>query len=122
MYFTKDHEWIKPLSDGTALIGISAYAAGTLGDIVFVELPEIGRVVRSGEAFCVVESVKAASDVYAPVACEVIEINSALASSPEMINADPQGEGFFCKVRLKDRKDLDGLMQDESYSAFVADL
>src|SRR5690606_11656650 len=97
MKFTKDHEWVR-LEGDVVTMGISKHAAEALGDVVFVETPEAGKSVSKGDSFAVVESVKAASDVYAPVSGEVIEGNAALASAPETVNADPEGEGWFAKI------------------------
>jgi glycine cleavage system H protein len=118
--FTKDHEWVR-LDGDLAVVGITDYAQSQLGDIVYVELPEIGRRVEQGKEAAVVESVKAASEVYAPVSGEVAEVNEALAADPAVVNADPTGEGWFLKLRLADPKDLDGLMSEEEYERFVAE-
>ena len=117
VYYTDEHEWISVEGDG-ATVGITDFAQGQLGDIVFVEVPEAGRQVsKSGEA-AVVESVKAASDVYAPVSGEVIEANQALGDEPALVNTDPEGEGWFYRLRLSDPSELDGLMDAEAYQAF----
>lgn len=121
MRFTKDHEWVV-LSGDVATIGITAHAAEQLGDVVFVETPEVGRTVKAGEAFAVVESVKAASDVYAPVAGEVVEGNAALANAPETVNADPEGEGWFAKIRVSDASQLDELMDRAAYDQYLTTL
>jgi glycine cleavage system H protein len=121
MRFTKDHEWIAPEGD-TAKVGISRYAAEQLGDVVYVEVPEAGKTLGKGEGLAVVESVKAASDVYAPVDAEVVEGNAALSTAPETVNQDPEGEGWFAKVRLKDPSQLDALMDRAAYDAFCASL
>jgi len=118
--FTKDHEWVRRDGD-LAVVGITDYAQSQLGDIVYVELPEIGRRVEQGKEAAVVESVKAASEVYAPVSGEVAEVNEALAAHPAVVNADPTGEGWFLKLRLADPKELDGLMNEEEYERFVAE-
>ena len=118
MRFTKDHEWVE-LAGDVATIGITAYAAEQLGDVVFVDLPQAGRTVAKGESVAVVESVKAASDIYSPASGEVIEANAALAESPGDVNADPMGEGWFLKLRLADPKELDGLLDDDAYKRFV---
>lgn len=116
-YFTEEHEWIDVDGD-TATVGITDFAQGQLGDIVFVEVPEAGQQVdKSGEA-AVVESVKAASDVYAPVSGEVIEGNQALVDDPALVNSAPESEGWFFKVRLSDPAQLDGLMDEAAYKAF----
>ncbi|ACG77005.1 glycine cleavage system H protein [Phenylobacterium zucineum HLK1] len=119
MRFTKDHEWVA-LDGDVATIGITAHAAEQLGDVVFVEVPEVGRQVKAGDAFAVVESVKAASDVYAPVTGEVVEANEALSGAPETVNAEPEAGGWFAKVRVADPAELDGLMDKAAYDAFVA--
>lgn len=117
VYYTKEHEWIRVEGD-SATVGITDFAQGQLGDVVFVEVPEAGRqVVKGGEA-AVVESVKAASDVYAPVSGEVTEGNQALVDDPALVNTDPEGEGWFFRLRLSDPSQLDGLMDAEAYKAF----
>jgi glycine cleavage system H protein len=122
MRFTKDHEWIEVDADGVAVIGVTAYAADQLGDVVFVELPEIGRQVKAGDGLAVVESVKAASDVYAPVAGEVTAVNDALGGAPETVNQSPEGDGWFAKVKLADASALDALMDRAAYEAYLASL
>ena len=119
MKFTKDHEWIK-LDGDVATVGITKHAADALGDVVFVEAPEAGKTVTKGDGFAVVESVKAASDVYAPVDGEVVEGNDALASAPETVNADPEGEGWFAKIKVSDASQLDALMDRAAYDAYLA--
>ena len=114
MRFTKDHEWVE-LTGDVASVGISAFAASQLGDVVFVELPEVGRAVAKGEAFAVVESVKAASDVYAPISGDVVEVNEALTSRPETVNEDAEGAGWFAKIRVSTPDELDGLMDRSTY-------
>lgn len=121
MHFTKDHEWVKVDGD-VATVGITKHAADQLGDVVFVEVPDAGRTVAQKDSFAVVESVKAASDVYAPVSGEVVEGNPALASAPETVNADPEGEGWFARIKVSDTAQLDGLMDRAAYEAFVATL
>jgi glycine cleavage system H protein len=116
--FTTDHEWIR-LEGDQAVIGITDYAQSQLGDVVYVELPEIGRQVEKGKEAAVVESVKAASEVYAPVSGEVAEVNDAITADPAKVNADPMGEGWFIKLRLADPKELDGLMDETAYQRFV---
>jgi glycine cleavage system H protein len=118
--FTKDHEWIRQDGD-TATIGITDYAQQQLGDIVYVELPAVGTVVEAGKEAAVVESAKAASEVYAPVSGEVVAVNAAIADDPAKVNADPMGEGWFLTVKLADPKALDGLMDEAAYAAFVAE-
>ena len=117
VYFTKEHEWVRVEGD-TATVGISNHAQEALGDIVFAEVPEAGRKVSKGQEAAVVESVKAASDVYAPVSGEVIEGNSAVADDPSVINSDPEGEGWFFKLRLADTNELNDLMNADQYRAF----
>jgi glycine cleavage system H protein len=119
--YTKDHEWIRVDGD-IAVIGITDYAQTQLGDVVYVELPALGRRVEQGKEAAVVESVKAASEVYAPVAGEVVAVNDALAGEPGKVNADPLGDGWFLKLRIADPKQLDGLMDQATYDAFVEGL
>lgn len=120
-YFTEEHEWIDVDGD-VATVGITDFAQGQLGDIVFVEVPETGTVVTKGGDAAVVESVKAASDVYAPVDGTVTEGNAALGDDPALVNTDPEGEGWFFRMTLSDAGQLDGLMDAAAYKAFVADL
>ena len=120
-YFTGEHEWIRVEGD-TATIGISDHAQNALGDIVFAEVPEQGKTLNKGDEAAVVESVKAASDVYAPVAGEVILGNPALADDPALINRDPEGEGWFFKMTLADASELDGLMDEPAYREWVKTL
>ena len=119
--FTKDHEWIRIEGD-EAVIGITDYAQHQLGDVVFVELPEVGKAVEQGKDAAVVESVKAASEVYAPVDGTVIETNMALSDEPAAVNTDPQGSGWFFKLRLAKPEQLDALMDEAAYAAFTASL
>ena len=121
MRFTKDHEWVE-LDGDVATIGISKYAADQLGDVVFVETPEVGKTVNKGESLAVVESVKAASDVYAPVSGEVVETNSALSGSPEGVNQDPESLAWFAKLKVTDTSQLDGLMDRAAYDEYLATL
>jgi glycine cleavage system H protein len=116
--FTRDHEWIR-LDGELAAVGVTDYAQSQLGDVVYVELPEIGRRVEKGKEAAVVESVKAASEVYAPASGEVVEVNEALAADPAKVNADPMGEGWFLKLRLTDLKELEGLLDEAAYQQFV---
>src|SRR5437667_716547 len=116
--FTRDHEWVR-LDGDFAVVGITDYAQSQLGDVVYVELPEIGRRVEQGKEAAVVESVKAASEVYAPVSGEVAEVNEALAADPAMVNADPMGDGWFLKLRLDDPRQLDSLMDEAAYKRLV---
>ena len=120
-YFSKDHEWIEIAGDiGT--VGITDYAQGQLGDITFVELPEVGSSVSKGDSVSVVDSVKAASDVYTPVSGEVTEVNEALGDAPETVNTDAAGSGWLFKVKLSDPGELDALMDEAAYSVYVAGL
>ncbi|MEA3052539.1 MAG: glycine cleavage system protein [Sphingomonadales bacterium] len=118
VYYTEEHEWIRVDGD-QATVGITDFAQGQLGDIVFVELPEAGRQVTKGGEAAVVESVKAASDVFAPVDGEVTEANAALGEEPALVNSDPEGEGWFFRLRLSDPAQLEGLMDSDSYKAFT---
>ena len=121
LYYTQDHEWID--SDGTTgTVGITDYAQGQLGDITFVELPEAGSSVKKGDAPCVVDSVKAASDVYAPVSGTVTEANAALEGEPELVNTDPEQGGWLFRLTLADAGELEGLMDRAAYDEYVAGL
>ena len=117
-YYTKDHEWID-VDGSTATVGITDYAQGQLGDVVFVELPTAGAVVAAGKEAAVVESVKAASEVYAPVSGTVVEANGALEATPDLVNTSPEGEGWFFKLTLSNTAELDGLLDEAGYKAFV---
>jgi len=117
--FTKDHEWVRQEGENV-VIGITDYAQSQLGDVVYVELPEIGRTVEQGKETAVVESAKAASEVYAPVSGEVVAVNDAIVADPAKVNADAMGEGWFLKLRLADPKQLESLMDAAAYEAFVA--
>ena len=117
--YSKDHEWIAVDGD-RATIGITDHAQGQLGDVVFVELPAIGQKVKAHDQAAVVESVKAASEVYVPVTCEVLAVNTELEGDPALVNRSAEGEGWFMKVMLADVKELDGLMDKAAYDAFVA--
>jgi glycine cleavage system H protein len=119
--FTKDHEWVR-LEGGIATVGITDHAQNALGDVVFVDLPEPGRVVAAGEACAVVESVKAASDVYAPIAGKIVEVNGALADNPGAINAAPTTDGWFFRIEPSDVGEIAALMDDAAYAAFVETL
>jgi glycine cleavage system H protein len=116
--YTKEHEWV--LVDGdTATVGISPYAQEQLGDVVFVELPEVGKKIEKGKEMAVVESVKAASEVYAPISGEVAEVNNALTDAPATVNDDALGKGWFAKIKLANKAELDGLMDEAAYKAYV---
>ncbi|MEA2840896.1 MAG: glycine cleavage system protein [Methylobacteriaceae bacterium] len=119
--YTKDHEYVR-LDGDVATIGITDHAQSQLGDIVFVELPAIGKSLEQGGEAAVVESVKAASEVYAPLAGEVVEVNGALEGEPAKVNADPLGDGWFLKLKVKDKSQFDALMDEAEYNAFVATL
>ena len=121
MRFSKDHEWVN-LEGDTATIGITAYAADQLGDVVFVELPAAGKTVKTGDGLAVVESVKAASDVFAPLSGEVTAVNAALSDNPETVNDQPEGAGWFVKVKVADAKEVDGLMDRAAYETFLQTL
>ncbi len=117
--FSKEHEWVR-LEGDIATVGISHFAQEQLGDVVFVELPDVGKqVVKDGDA-AVVESVKAASEVYAPVSGEIVEVNGELEDDPELVNKSPTGEGWFMKIRLSDASELDGMMDEAAYNDFAA--
>jgi glycine cleavage system H protein len=118
-YFTADHEWLRVEAD-IATVGITNYAQENLGDLVFVELPELGKKLTKGETAVVVESVKAASDVYSPADGEVTEINEALSSSPAQVNSAPTGDGWLWKMKLSDKTQLEGLMDEAAYNAHIA--
>ena len=142
MRFTKDHEWVEVDGNGIATVGVTAYAAITLdltepraivvgvtayaaeqlGDVVFVETPDVGKTVKAGDGFAVVESVKAASDVYAPVSGEVVEANAALGDAPETVNAAPEAAGWFAKVKLANPAELDALMDRHAYETYLQTL
>jgi glycine cleavage system H protein len=120
-YFTRDHEWIE-VSGDVGTVGITDYAQSQLGDITFVELPDVGSTVGKGDSVSVVDSVKAASDVYTPVSGEVVAVNLALGEAPETVNSAADGDGWLFKVSLSDPGELDGLMDEAAYSAYVAEL
>ena len=120
-YYTDEHEWIDVEND-VATVGITDYAQGHLGDIVFVELPEVGALIEQGKDAAVVESVKAASDVYAPITGEVTETNAALEEDPSLVNSAPEDGGWFFKMTIADPGELDGLMDEDGYKAFVDSL
>ena len=119
LHYTKDHEWVRVVGD-EAVVGITAYAAEQLGDIVFVELPDAGMRLDQFAAFGVVESVKAVSDLFAPVGGEVLATNDALSGSPELVNSDPYGEGWMVRVRVDDAAQLEGLLAPDAYDALIA--
>ena len=117
--FTEEHEWLN-LDGDVATVGITEHAAEQLGDVVFVQLPEVGSKLTKGDGAAVVESVKAASDVYAPLSGEVVEVNQTVVDDPASVNADPQGKAWFFKLKLDDVKDMDGLMDQAAYAKLVA--
>lgn len=119
--YTKEHEWLRDNGDGTVTVGITDHAQDSLGDLVFVELPELGRQLENGDACAVVESVKAASDIYSPIAGEVLAANDALGDAPETINEDAYGGGWIFKLRVTDAGQLDGLLDATAYEAVVAE-
>jgi glycine cleavage system H protein len=118
--FSKDHEWINAADPAAAVVGITVHAQDALGDVVFVDLPAVGTTFAQGDVAGVVESVKAAADVYMPVAGEIVEVNEALRADPSLANSDPLGAGWFFKVKLADAGQLDGLMDETAYTAFAA--
>ncbi len=121
VHYRKSHEWAR--KDGDAVVvGISDYAQDSLGDVVFVELPEVGKTIKQGETFAVVESVKAASDIYMPVSGSIAEVNQALADNPALINEDPFGAGWIAKITPSDAKELDALMSAADYEAYTKEL
>jgi glycine cleavage system H protein len=120
VYYTKEHEWISVDGD-TATVGVTDFAQGQLGDVVFVEVPEAGRALTQGGEAAVVESVKAASDVYSPVSGTVIEGNQAVVDEPSLVNTDPEGEGWFFKLTLSDNHELSELMSAEQYQSYCAE-
>jgi glycine cleavage system H protein len=117
--FTPDHEWLRIEGD-VATIGVTDYAQSQLGDVVFVELPKVGRSLKKAEAAAVVESVKAASDVYAPISGEVLEVNAELAGEPALINSDAAGKAWFFKIKIANKSELDGLMDEAAYAKHIA--
>ena len=119
--YVSSHEWVRMEDDGTVTVGITEHAQEALGDVVFVELPEVGAALGSGDEAGVVESVKAASDIYAPLSGEILSVNQRLEDSPEVINSDPYGDGWFFTMRLADPADLDELMSAEEYDASCQD-
>ncbi len=119
--YTKDHEYIR-VEGSTGTVGITDYAQSQLGDVVFVELPALGKAMKKGDEAAVVESVKAASEIYAPVSGEVVEVNPDLESAPATVNEDPKGRGWFLKLRIADASELEGLMTEDQYNDFVAGL
>ena len=119
--YASTHEWVRPDGDGVFTIGISDHAQGLLGDMVFVELPEVGAEVGAGDDVAVAESVKAASDVYAPISGEIIDVNTELEDSPELVNSDPFGEGWLFKIKAEDSKEVEGLLDAKGYEGKIED-
>ncbi|WP_025898175.1 glycine cleavage system protein GcvH [Sneathiella glossodoripedis] len=119
--YTKDHEWVT-VEDDIATVGVSVYAQEQLGDVVFVEVPEVGRTLDKGDELAVVESVKAASEVYAPIGGEVLEVNNDLEDNPSQVNEDAQGSGWFAKVKISDASELDDLMDEAAYKEYTEGL
>lgn len=119
--YAKTHEWVRLEDDGTVTVGITDYAQAALGDLVFVETPEIGREVEAAEACAVVESVKAASDIYAPVSGEIIDANGELNSAPELVNSDPYNDGWIMRIRPSNPDEIDALMDAESYLDLITE-
>jgi glycine cleavage system H protein len=117
--FAKSHEWVRVEQDGTVTVGISDHAQGALGDLVYVELPEVGSSVQAGNGTAVVESVKAASDIYAPVSGEIIEVNDTLSDKPETINEDPYEAGWIFKLKVDDKSELDSLKSADEYAELI---
>mgnify|MGYP006452979955 CR=1 FL=1 len=117
--YSKEHEWVR-LEGDVATVGISNFAQEQLGDVVFVELPDVGKTVKQNGDACVVESVKAASEVYAPVDGEIVEVNAALEEDPELVNQSPTGEGWFMKIRISDPAQVEAMMDEAAYNAFTA--
>ena len=117
--YSKDHEWINTADSAAAVVGITVHAQDALGDVVFVDLPEVGAQFAQGDVAGVVESVKAAADVYMPVTGEIVEVNEALRADPSLANSDPLGAGWFFKVKLSDASQLAGLMDETAYNAFA---
>jgi glycine cleavage system H protein len=122
LYYTREHEWVRVEDGGSATVGITDFAQGQLGDIVFIELPEAGRRMAKGGEAATVESVKAASDVYSPVSGEVTESNGKLSDDPSLANSDPEGDGWFFRLALSDSGELGGLMDEAAYKSFCESL
>ncbi|MEO7385497.1 MAG: glycine cleavage system protein GcvH [Gammaproteobacteria bacterium] len=121
LQYTKEHEWIRREADGTLVVGITDHAQHQLGELVYVELPEVGRTLKPGDAMAVVESTKAASDVYAPLAGTVAVVNPALGSQPELVNTDPYGDGWLVRLKVADADRAAGLLDAPAYAALLAD-
>ena len=119
--YASSHEWVRSEGNGVYSVGITEHAQGLLGDMVFVDLPEVGRTVEAGEDCAVAESVKAASDIYSPISGEIVAVNSELESSPELVNSEPYGEGFLFKIKASDESELDALLDAAGYQATLED-
>jgi glycine cleavage system H protein len=119
LLYTREHEWLRMVDDHTALVGITDYAQNSLGDITFAELPKPGAILTTGATFGVVESVKAASDLYAPVDAEVLEVNATLANTPELVNKEPYDGGWMLRIRVRNRAQLGGLLSPEAYEKVI---
>ena len=119
MHYTEDHEWVRSEDDGTVTIGITDHAQDALGDIVFIEMPEVGKAFAKGDAACVVESVKAAADVKMPIAGSIVAVNTALPDDPAKVNTDPMNEGWFLRVKPDNAADIDALMDEAAYAALI---
>ena len=122
LYYTKDHEWIRPENDGSFVVGITEYAQAALGDLVYVELPDVDQELAENDEMAVVESVKAASDVYAPISGTVVAVNEGLADDPESINNDPYGDGWIVRMTAADGVNLDEMMNPDAYQEFLDEL
>ena len=119
MKYTEEHEWLKPEGDNIVTVGITAHAAEQLGDVVFLELPDVGKTVSKDDEVVVIESVKAASDILAPVDGEIVEVNEAIVDEPSKVNDDPEGEAWFFKIQVEDMSALDELMDEAAYKEFI---
>jgi glycine cleavage system H protein len=119
LLFRDSHEWVRNEGDGTATVGISDHAQEALGDMVYIELPETGVTYGQGDSCAVVESVKAASDIYAPLSGEILEVNTALEDEPELVNSDPYGDGWLFRVQFSDKSELEGLLDADAYAALA---
>jgi glycine cleavage system H protein len=117
--YTKDHEWVKIIDDKTALVGITDYAQGELGDIVFVDVPTVGKTLNAEDVFGTVEAVKTVSDLFLPVEGKILEVNDALGNKPELVNSDPYGEGWMVKIEISNAADVDNLLSAEAYGQLV---
>ncbi len=116
--YSPEHEWVSPIVDGVITLGITDHAQSELGEVVYVDLPEVGNTIAAGDSIAAVESVKAASEIYTPVSGEIVEVNEALDASPDLVNSDANGEGWICKIKLSDEGELDALMDAAAYGAF----